>query len=107
MNDLKSIFHFAKGVTNFQGGLAIVGEEGPELVQLPQGSSVIPAPQTASMLSGSQGAPSVSNNTTSTRSVVIQSVNIYTAPAAEQFVRSLDQDTLLVSGGMTPNRGRH
>lgn len=33
---------FANGVTNFSGGLALVGERGPELVTLPGGSSVIP-----------------------------------------------------------------
>ena len=30
----------AKGVENFKGGLSLVGEEGPELVYLPKGSSV-------------------------------------------------------------------
>lgn len=34
---------FAGGVTNFRGGLAVVGERGPELVNLPGGSSVIPS----------------------------------------------------------------
>jgi hypothetical protein len=33
---------FAGGVNNFAGGLAIVGERGPELVNLPKGSDVIP-----------------------------------------------------------------
>lgn len=33
---------FAKGVTNFSGGVALVGENGPEIVQLPGGSNVIP-----------------------------------------------------------------
>lgn len=33
---------FASGVTNFQGGLAVVGEKGPELVRLPPGTDVIP-----------------------------------------------------------------
>lgn len=33
---------FASGVTNFGGGLAMVGERGPELVNLPRGSSVTP-----------------------------------------------------------------
>jgi hypothetical protein len=33
---------FAGGVSNFSGGLAIVGERGPELVNLPSGSDVIP-----------------------------------------------------------------
>lgn len=39
-----------KGAVNFQGGPAIVGEKGPELVVLPQHASVIPAPQTAGMI---------------------------------------------------------
>jgi len=33
---------FADGVTNFDGGLALVGERGPEIVNLPRGSDVIP-----------------------------------------------------------------
>lgn len=33
---------FADGVTGFSGGLALVGEVGPELVRLPSGSDVIP-----------------------------------------------------------------
>jgi TP901 family phage tail tape measure protein len=33
---------FAGGVQNFGGGWAIVGEKGPELVQLPRGASVYP-----------------------------------------------------------------
>jgi hypothetical protein len=33
---------FASGVDNFSGGMAIVGEQGPELVSLPRGSSVTP-----------------------------------------------------------------
>lgn len=33
---------FANGVTNFSGGLAMVGERGPEVVRLPKGSDVIP-----------------------------------------------------------------
>lgn len=37
-----SLPRFADGVTNFGGGLAVVGERGPELVRLPRGSDVIP-----------------------------------------------------------------
>jgi hypothetical protein len=33
---------FAEGVRNYIGGLAVVGERGPELVRLPRGSDVIP-----------------------------------------------------------------
>jgi phage-related minor tail protein len=41
---------FAEGVRNFGGGLALVGEQGPELVTLPRGSSVYTASQTRRML---------------------------------------------------------
>lgn len=37
-----SLPRFAGGVRNFEGGLAIVGERGPELVNLPRNSDVIP-----------------------------------------------------------------
>lgn len=37
--------HFADGVNNFSGGMALVGERGPELVTLPRGASVIPNSQ--------------------------------------------------------------
>ena len=43
---------FAGGVRNFGGGLALVGEEGPELVSLPGGSSVYTNRETNSMLDG-------------------------------------------------------
>jgi hypothetical protein len=46
---------FASGVSNFGGGLALVGEQGPEVVSLRRGSSVLPAPQTADLLAGSGG----------------------------------------------------
>lgn len=37
-----TISALAQGTQNFAGGLAVVGERGPELVALPQGSSVTP-----------------------------------------------------------------
>lgn len=42
----------AKGTNYFRGGYAIVGEQGPELVQLPRGSKVYPNNETMSMLGG-------------------------------------------------------
>lgn len=45
---------FARGVRNFKGGLAMVGEEGAELVNLPPGSDVYSNRQTRNMLSGSK-----------------------------------------------------
>jgi hypothetical protein len=44
---------FADGVQNFGGGVALVGERGPELVRLPQGSDVIPNYQLNNMQGGS------------------------------------------------------
>lgn len=43
---------FATGVRNFSGGLAVVGEAGPELVNLPRGSDVIPNNELPSSFSG-------------------------------------------------------
>ncbi|QIB26105.1 hypothetical protein [Caloranaerobacter azorensis] len=41
----------AKGTNNFAGGIAIVGEKGPELVNLPRGSQVLPNSKTEQILS--------------------------------------------------------
>ena len=46
---------FASGVTNFRGGMALVGEQGAELVTLPRGSNVLPAPQTKSLINNNSG----------------------------------------------------
>jgi len=43
---------FANGTMNAPGGLSIVGERGPELVNLPKGSQVYTAGDTEKMLSG-------------------------------------------------------
>ncbi len=43
---------FAKGTNSAPGGLAIVGEEGPELVNLPRGAQVIPNDITRGVLNG-------------------------------------------------------
>jgi len=43
---------FAGGVRNFGGGLAIVGEQGPELVGLPSGSNVYSNRETMGMMGG-------------------------------------------------------
>jgi len=43
---------FAVGTRNAPGGMALVGERGPEMISLPRGSQVLPAAQTANMLGG-------------------------------------------------------
>jgi HAMP domain-containing protein len=47
---------YARGTSNHPGGRAIVGEEGPEIVDLPPGSRVYTARQTQRMLSPDNGA---------------------------------------------------
>jgi phage-related protein len=41
---------FAKGGRNISGGLSLVGEEGPELLNLPRGTDIYSAGETASMI---------------------------------------------------------
>ncbi len=50
------IRYLAKG--GIGGGMAVVGEQGPELVRLPQGSTVYPTGQSREMLAGSGSAGS-------------------------------------------------
>ena len=53
---------FATGTKNAPGGLAVVGEQGPELVNLPKGSEVTPTQQTNQMMN--QKPPSTNVNVT-------------------------------------------
>ncbi|CAM4186478.1 phage tail tape measure protein [Paenibacillus alkaliterrae] len=48
--NIATIPMLAKGTDNFKGGLAIVGERGAELVNLPRGSQVIPHGETKDIL---------------------------------------------------------
>jgi hypothetical protein len=50
--DIGTIPRLALGTLSFAGGLALVGEHGPELVSLPRGAAVYPAGETARMLGG-------------------------------------------------------
>jgi hypothetical protein len=50
-----SAIGLASGTSSASGGLTLVGEQGPELVNLPKGAGVTPAAQTASMLGGGSG----------------------------------------------------
>ena len=65
---------FADGVRNFSGGMAIVGERGPELVNLPRGSSVYSNEDSRDMMGG----------------VTIQNVNITDRQTADYFISALD-----------------
>lgn len=52
-NNYKNIPRYARGTTFHPGGMALVGEEGPELVALPTGSRVYTASQSRGMMQGS------------------------------------------------------
>jgi phage-related protein len=54
LDSLGRISELASGTNNFAGGLALVGERGPELVALPRGSQVTPAGKTREMLNNSR-----------------------------------------------------
>ena len=54
---------FANGTNSAPGGLAMVGERGPELVNLPRGSQVIPNIDTRKMMQGGGSAPIIVHQT--------------------------------------------
>lgn len=51
-NNYKNVPRYARGTTFHPGGMALVGEEGPELVALPAGSRVYTASQSRGMMQG-------------------------------------------------------
>lgn len=53
--NISLIPRLAKGTRNFGGGLAMVGERGPELVNLPQGARVTPHSESMGMLRSAGG----------------------------------------------------
>lgn len=59
----KVIGGFARGTQYAPGGVALVGEEGPELVDLPTGSRVTPAAQTAARLAAGRGGNTYNSTT--------------------------------------------
>jgi hypothetical protein len=70
---------FATGTISAPGGLAVVGENGPELVNLPQGSQVLTAAETRATLSAGGG----------NRSLVINNLNVYNNQDVGLVVRQI------------------
>ncbi|NEI60909.1 hypothetical protein [Rhizobium leguminosarum] len=66
---------FADGTESAPGGLAIVGERGRELVNLPRGSQVVPNHRTESMLAAANGNSAGANRGAIPLHVVIQGAN--------------------------------
>ena len=62
--------HFAGGVDNFSGGMAMVGENGPEMVSLPQNSNVVSNGNTSKIQDAAMSLRKeqmISNSNTSTK----------------------------------------
>lgn len=64
---------YASGTNNAKPGLALVGEQGPELMVMKGGEQVIPAGQTAAMLSGG-GSPVGGGGTVINANIYVQSI---------------------------------
>lgn len=79
------IFGFADGTESSPGGIAMVGERGRELVNLPRGSQVIPNHRTEAILSGSAGNDNSSSQSGGVMQVVIQGAS------GDDHVRTLVQ----------------
>jgi TP901 family phage tail tape measure protein len=69
-----TVRHFAGGTSSAPGGMAIVGEQGPELVNLPAGAQVLPASQTAAMRAGAgiSGLPAGMSNGSGAGRIVVE-----------------------------------
>lgn len=81
---------FASGTNYAPGGVAMVGEHGPELVHLPRGAQVDPAWKTRS-----QGVSSGDTNIT-----ISGTINIATPEAADAFWNRIDKTQRLAKVGM-------
>jgi hypothetical protein len=74
---IKAGSKFASGTPSAPGGLALVGENGPELVNMPQGAQVFPAAQTAGMLRGGGGGGVTINALTADPRLIVEAIKKY------------------------------
>jgi hypothetical protein len=71
LSDQLSFKLFAGGVRNFAGGMAVVGEQGPELVRLPTGSNVYSNQESRNMVSEFRTPKIINGNSAGNISIVI------------------------------------
>lgn len=69
-----------------RGGMTLVGEQGPELVRLPWGSTVIPNGQTSSMMKGSAGPQEIK-------------IHLDITGADDELIRRIQQSVRIEGGG--------
>ena len=101
------LFGFAGGTDFAPGGLSVVGERGPELVNLPRGAQVIPNHVLAAVASGGAlGANSYTSSVSSTslsRSFTINGgLHVHGAQNAEQVMRELPRALKRRGSGFSP-----
>jgi hypothetical protein len=88
---IPQIPHFAHGVRNFNGGLAVVGDVngmGGEIVDLPRGANVFSNSQSKQMMGGGS-------------TYHIQQVILQGAEATDEFFKIQDRNSVLASKGMS------
>lgn len=82
---------FASGTNFAPGGLSLVGETGPELIDLPTGSKVYTAKETKQMMQGGGGDTNIT---------ISGNITITTADAANAFWDRIDKTQRLARLGM-------
>ncbi|MFI3230780.1 MAG: hypothetical protein R3Y29_04425, partial [bacterium] len=93
-----SIGKNAKGTNSWSGGLTWVGEEGPELLDLPSGSRILPNKESISFASPNNNSfevPKVNNNSTSPNNNSggeVQNISINIAKLSESIVVKEEAD---------------
>ena len=92
---------FAKGVRNFAGGMAIVGEQGPELAHFPRGTNIFSNRETRQAFDGNVGAVGGQQTTKIHNGNVI----LNTPAAVREYFSLNADDNELVQAGLTPRRG--
>ena len=85
---------FASGTNYAPGGWSVVGENGPELINMPSGSQV----KTNNQSNGLTGSGS-------STTVSIGTVYIANPAAAQTFFNQLNQDIMNIGKGLTMNQG--
>jgi hypothetical protein len=93
------LFGFANGTNSAPGGMALVGERGPELVNLPRGSQVNTAQETKALLGGGGGSVSISIDARGAQQGVAEQI-------AQQLQRAMPGITNAVRAGIGAKQAR-
>lgn len=90
----------AEGTNNWRGGVTWVGEKGPELVNLPRGSRVLPNKESVQFSQQNQGQTAVYANYQ--QPIINQNVSV-SGDAAIPVLQSINNSLIIISGKLNPN----